>query len=121
MQLWSYGTLAVLLFLAISTMGVMQGCEKHQTLVAAHNTVGALLISTMDETKLLHDQRIINDETYSQIKTNWLRAQDSYVNASIILEGILEAKTNNIPEYISLITQVNTILSDIALWIEESK
>lgn len=116
---WSYGTLAVLLF--ITTIGVMQGCNKHKTLVAAHNTVGALLISTVDEAKSLHEQNIINDDTYNQIKTNWLRAQNSYVNASIILEGILDAKPTDLSEYLSLITQVNTILSDIALWIKEDK
>lgn len=109
----------ILLFMSIE---MMQGCEnQRKTLVAAHNTVGTLLMATIEEAQTLHNQKVINDATYNQIKTNWIRAQTSFVNASILLETLLDKKSNDISEYISLITQVNTILSDITTWIKEGK
>lgn len=115
----TYGTMVVLLFLSI---GMMQGCDnQRKNLVAAHNTVGTLLIATIEEAQSLHDQKVINDATYNQIKTNWIRAQTSFINASILLETLLDKKSNDISKYIELITQINTILSDITTWIKESK
>ena len=115
----TYGTMVVLLFLSI---GMMQGCDnQRKNLVAAHNTVGTLLIATIEEAQSLHDQKVISDATYNQIKTNWIRAQTSFINASILLETLLDKKSNDISKYIELITQINTILSDITTWIKESK
>ena len=115
----SIGTMMILLFLSI---GMMQGCDnQRKNLVAAHNTVGTLLIATIEEAQSLHDQKVINDATYNQIKTNWIRAQTSFINASILLETLLDKKSNDISKYIELITQINTILSDITTWIKESK
>lgn len=111
-----------LVVLLCLSMGMIQGCDnQRKTLVATHNTVGALLMSTIEEAQTLHNQKVINDATYSQIKTNWIRAQTSFVNASILLELLLDKKSKDISEYISLITQINTILSDITTWIKEGK
>lgn len=115
----SIGTMMILLFLSI---GMMQGCDnQRKNLVAAHNTVGTLLIATIEEAQSLHDQKVISDATYNQIKTNWIRAQTSFINASILLETLLDKKSNDISKYIELITQINTILSDITTWIKESR
>jgi len=45
----------------------------------------------------------------------------SYLAASDILDTIIASNTADITAYTSLITQVSTILSDIALWLEEDK
>lgn len=111
-----------LVVLLCLSMGMMQGCEnQRKTLVAAHNTVGTLLMATIEEAQTLHDQKVINDATYNQIKTHWIRAQTSFVNASILLEALLDKKSKDISEYIGLITQINTILSDITTWIKEGR
>lgn len=109
----------VILFLIIACLA---GCEeKRKALVTAHTAMGELLISTKDQAKLLHTQKVINDQTYQSIRTNWIRAQASYLKASDILESIIDNDTADITAYTELITQVSTILSDIALWLEEDK
>lgn len=101
---------------------IITGCEeKRKALVSAHTAVGELLLSTKDQANFLHKQKAINDETYKSIRTNWLRAQISYVQASDILERILSTNTQDITPYTELITQVSIILSDITLWMEEDK
>lgn len=101
---------------------IFSGCEeKRKALVTAHTAMGELLISTKGQAKTLHQQKVINDETYQSIRINWLRAQKSYLEASDILERILDTGTQDISAYTELITQVSTILSDIALWLEEEK
>ena len=98
------------------------GCQdKHKVLVSAHAAVGELLISTKMQVTTLHTQKIIDEQTYESIRVNWLRAQTSYLAASDILDTIIASNTADITAYTSLITQVSTILSDIALWLEEDK
>ena len=100
----------------------LAGCqEKHKSLVTAHNAVGELLISTKAQTETLRTQGIINDQTYQSIRTNWLRAQKSYLEASDILAEIIDNNETDITAYTELITQVSAILSDVAIWLEEDK
>lgn len=109
----------VILFLIIACLA---GCEeKRKALVTAHTSMGELLVSTKDQAKLLHTQKIIDDQTYQSIRTNWIRAQASYLTASDMLDHILSTDSQNITQYTELIMQVSTILSDIALWLEEDK
>lgn len=109
----------VILFLIIACLA---GCEeKRKALVTAHTSMGELLVSTKDQAKLLHTQKVINDQTYQSIRTNWIRAQASYITASDMLEHILSTDSQDITAYTELIMQVSTILSDIALWLEEDK
>lgn len=118
MRYKNYGI--VVFFLILACIG--SGCEeKRKALVTAHTAMGELLISTKDQAKLLHNQKVINDQTYQSIRTNWIRAQASYLKASDILESIIDNDTADITAYTELITQVSTILSDIALWLEEDK
>lgn len=106
----------------ILALSLLVGCEeKRKALVAAHNSVGELLLSTQQEAKALRDNKVITPETYKLIGTNWVRAQTSYIKASDMLEYILSANSYNIDTYLELITQVNLILSDISLWLEEEK
>jgi len=100
----------------------LAGCqEKHKALVTAHTAVGELLISTKSQVVALHTQGIVNDRTYQSIRTNWLRAQQSYLKASDILETIIDSDNADITAYTELITQVSTIIADIELWLEEDR
>lgn len=108
----------VVFFLVLAC--VFSGCEeKRKALVTAHTATGELLITTKNQAKTLHQQKVIDDKTYHQIRINWLRAQTSYIKASDILETIIDNDTMDITAYTDLITQINTILSDIAIWLSE--
>ncbi|GIK15008.1 MAG: hypothetical protein BroJett002_37150 [Candidatus Brocadia sinica] len=116
-----YKSYSVLVFLVIFAC-IFSGCEeKRKALVTAHTAMGELLVSTKDQAKLLHTQKIIDDQTYQSIRTNWIRAQASYLTASDMLDHILSTDSQNITQYTELIMQVSTILSDIALWLEEDR
>lgn len=113
-QLFPLLCVICLLFLSSS------GCEeKRKALVSAHSAVGELLVSTKDQAKTLYAQKIINDHTYNAVRINWLRAQTSYIRASDILESIIDEDMADITAYAEMITQVNMILSDIAMWLTE--
>lgn len=108
--------------LAVVYLMFLAGCEnKHKTLVSAHSAVGELLISTKGQTMTLYEKGIIDELEYHKIRVNWLRAQKAYLEASDMLKTILETKDADITAYAALITQVSTILSDVALWLEEDK
>lgn len=110
------------LFAALIVVSMLIGCEeKRKALVSAHAAMGELLASTKDRAKLLHTRKMIDDQTYQSIRTNWIRAQTSYLKASDMLEHILSTDAQDITAYTELITQVSTILSDVALWMEEDK
>ncbi len=110
-----------LLLIVIFCLAVAGCQDKHKALVTTHKAIGELLISTKAQTTTLHTQKIINDQTYESIRVNWLRAQKAYLEASDILETLIDTNTADVSAYMSLITQVSTILSDIALWLEENK
>ncbi|MDN3515347.1 MAG: hypothetical protein NG747_13245 [Candidatus Brocadia sp.] len=98
----------------------LAGCkEKRKALVSAHTVVGELLVSTKDQARMLRATNVINEKTYNAIRINWLRAQASYIKASDILEAIIDNDESDIAAYTELLTQVNTILSDIAMWLSE--
>lgn len=98
----------------------IMGCnERDKTLVISHNTIGALLISTKDTANSLHNKGLIKEETYQSIRVNWLKAQKSYIEASVILESMIGGNSQDLESYLNLITQINTILADIILWMEE--
>lgn len=98
----------------------ISGCkEKRKALVSAHAVVGELLASTKDEAKTLYAQKVIDEPTYQAIRINWLRAQTSYITASDILESVIDNDAADITAYTDILTQVNTILSDIAVWLSE--
>ena len=114
------------LFLVVSAASCLSlalpGCvDKHKALVSAHTAVGELLVSTQTQAEALHTRGIINDQTYQSIRTNWHRAQKSYLEASDILETIIDTNDADVSAYTALITQVSTILSDIAVWLEEDE
>lgn len=112
--------LSPILLIILCLSFVFPGCQgKNKALVTAHMAVGELLVSTKNQTEILHTQGIIKEQTYQSIRTNWLRAQKSYLEASDLLETILDSDSADISVYAGLITQVSTILSDIALWQEE--
>ena len=102
---------------------VLSGCvkEKHKTLVSAHTSIGELLITTKTQADLLHNQKIISDGRYGEIRVNWLRAQTSFITASDMLNKIIDSKDEDASMYLSLLTEINTILMDIASWIEEER
>lgn len=101
---------------------VLAGCqEKRKTLVSAHTAVGELLISTRAQAKTLYNKKVINQGAYDSIRANWLRAQTIYLQASDLLETIIGNDQADIGAYAQLITQANTILSDIAVWLSETK
>lgn len=109
-----------LLIVLVAVM--LAGCEeKRKALVSAHTAVGEMLITTRDQAKTLYEHKAINQDVYKSIRTNWLRAQISYVRASDLLEQILSSSSHDITPYTDLITQVSLILNDITLWIEEGK
>jgi len=110
--------LVVLFVLVCLTMGCE---EKRKALVSAHTAMGELLLSTKNQAKALHQQKVIDDPTYQSIRTNWIRAQTSYLTASDMLEHILSTQSQDITAYAELLTQVSTILSDISLWLEENR
>ena len=114
----------ILIFMVVFLL-MLQGCkDKYKLLVSSHSNVGELLITVKDKTTQLHEQHVINDDTYNQIRINWVRAQKSYTEASLLLEILLEAElpdTVDMSNYYELITQVSIIVSDIALWLEEDK
>lgn len=110
---------SVLCILSV-TVAALTGCEeKRKMLVSAHTAVGELLISTKDQAQALHEQGVINPQTYHNIRINWIRAQTSYIKASDILEAAIDNDLADISAYAELIAQANTILSDIALWLSE--
>lgn len=121
---WNYykTRCAVSLLVIFMAAIIFSGCEgKHKALVSAHKAVGELLVSTKDQAKVLYTQGIINESTYKSIRINWLKAQKSYLEASDILETILDTNATDVSRYTALITQVSTIVSDIAIWLEEDK
>lgn len=110
------------LCVALAFVCLLTGCEeKRKALVSAHTAMGELLLSTKSKAQVLHTRKIISEQTYQSIRTNWLRAQISYLTASDMLERILDTDSQDITAYTELITQVSTILSDIALWLEEDR
>ena len=115
-----YCELKLALLAILVAMLTSAGCvNKHKALVSAHAAVGELLISTKMQATTLHTQKIIDEQTYESIRVNWLRAQTSYLVASDILNTIIASETADITAYMALITQVSTILSDIAIWMED--
>jgi hypothetical protein len=100
----------------------MAGCkDQNRALVTAHNAVGELLMSTQGQARALYAQGIIDERTYEEIRVNWNRARESYLDASGILDKILSTDTTDISGYAELITQTSNILSDIALWLGGEK
>lgn len=94
-----YKSYSVLVFLVIFAC-IFSGCEeKRKALVTAHTAMGELLVSTKDQAKLLHTQKIIDDQTYQSIRMNWIRAQASYLTASDMLDHILSTNAQDITAY----------------------
>lgn len=109
-----------ILILLVIILLVGQGCKNK--LVTLHNIVGESLIAVKHQSIILHEHNGISDGTYQSIRINWLRAQKSYLEASFLLDKILDSEmpdTVDISNYYELLTQVSIIADDIALWLEE--
>lgn len=111
-----------LILIVLVCLSLMAGCkDQNRALVTAHNAVGELLMSTQGQARALYAQGIIDERTYEEIRVNWNRARESYLDASGILDKILSTDTTDISGYAELITQTSNILSDIALWLGGEK
>ena len=98
----------------------MVGCQdQRKSIVATHNIVGNLLITTKESAVSMYHQGAISAETYRQVRTNWLRGQRVYLQASNALDTILASDDMDTTEYAELITQAGLIMSDIAGWLNE--
>lgn len=106
-----------LLLLCLTISGCVE--EKYKTLVSAHTVVGELLITTKDQAVLLHNQKVIADNTYESIRINWLRAQETYIEASDLLEVVISSEKGDVSMYLQMLTQTNNILMDITRWLQE--
>ncbi len=109
----------VVLCLCVFTASFSGCIGKRKALVAAHNSVGELLLSTQKQAKALYAQKAISEATYNDIRINWLRAQAIYLKASDVLEKIIDNDSGDVSQYTELITQVSVMASDIALWLKE--
>ena len=104
------------LFVAIGAAGCK---DQRKNIVATHNIVGNLLITTKESAVSMYRQGTISVETYRQVRTNWLRGQRVYLQASNALDTILSADDMDTTEYVALITQAGIIVTDIAGWLNE--
>src|SRR3990167_5816486 len=95
------------------------GC-KEKDLVMVHNSIGILLIKVQQDTEVAYSRAFINEETYKTVKANWNRAQKSYIEASFLLDKLLANTSNDFQKYNEVITSISIILTDIAIWLEES-
>lgn len=114
----------LILLVLVLVAASVAGCESQEKKVfQTHQMLGALLISSQRSAENAHKEGIINDETYNNIKVNWLRARDVYVQANVIADQIVKngGVKADFEAYFSMANVVRSITSDIISWVGEDR
>lgn len=107
-------------------IGILSGgCTKDEKKVIfeAHYMLGATLLSAQEQINLAFDNKVINESTYLNIKSNWLKASDIYVQETKIVNKILlgDKDPQTIAAFFASAEQINLILADITFWVKGDK
>lgn len=114
-------TALILLLLSILSYTCISCTESRRSIVyRTYTTTGTLLIVAHDALNSAHDNGLVDDLKYQEIKVNWERARKLYNDLTPLASLLLESENDiSFSQYLDMVNQITIIATDIMSWINE--